>query len=108
MADTVEQTKAPASVNNHAMGRSIQTVTAAALTITCGFQPRYVRVRNVMRHTEEEWFHGMTAGTSVKRFSTGTGATGLTGITVNEHGFTIALDPDIVVLNETLAWVAIG
>lgn len=111
MAVTSTQSKAPASVNNVAHGRYIDTGTAAAFTITCGFKPRYVRVVN---HNSSglvmiEWFEGMADAAGVKTASNGD-RTELTtlGITPLSYGFTVGLDTDLNVTSEQLSWQAIG
>lgn len=109
MAVTQSQSKAPASVNNVAVGRYITSSTAAAITITCGFKPRYVQVMNETSGDSEEWFEGMTAAHAMKRIAAGTCAaiTSL-GITVANDGFVIGLDTDVNVINEQLSWRAVG
>ena len=109
MAITQSQSKAPGSVSNFATGSYLDTGTVAAVTITCGFKPRYVRVVNQTSGDEYEWFYGMTAAHAIKRVAAGTcAATTSLGITVAEHGFTIGLDTDIVYTSEQLRWIAIG
>lgn len=109
MAITQSQSKTPASLNNVAVGRYIDTGTVTAFTITTGFKPRYVRVQNITSGDQEEWYEGMTAAHALKTNSTGTAAqiTSL-GITVSENGFTLGVDTDIVVTSEQLSWIAIG
>jgi hypothetical protein len=109
MAITSTQSKAPASVNNVAVGRYITSSTAAAFTITTGFKPRYVKVFNETSSDQEEWFEGMTDAYALKKVAAGTTSeiTSL-GITVTDRGFTVGLDTDINVINEQLSWIAIG
>ena len=38
---------------------------AAAVAVTLGFTPRYVRAININNLTSYEWFEGMAAGTSI-------------------------------------------
>ncbi len=109
MTVTSTQSKAPASVNNVAVGRYVSTATAAAFKITTGFQPRYVKVVNQDDRIEEEWYEGMTAAYAVKKMSTGTATLSTSlGITVAADGFTIGLDTDINVTDAQLSWIAIG
>ena len=109
MAVTSTQSKAPASVNNVAVGRYLTSSTAAAFTITTGFLPRYVHVWNQTSGDEEYWMEGMTAAHAIKRVAAGTAAaiTSL-GITVSASGFTVGLETDINVINEQLSSIAIG
>lgn len=95
--------------SNLAVGRYLNGATAAAITITCGFKPRVVRVLNNTSMDEEVWAEGMATASAFKRLAAGT-ATAITGvgITVSEHGFTIGLDTDINVINEQLTWIAQG
>ena len=109
MAVTQSQSIQPASVSNVATGRYLTDATAAAITITCGFKPRYVRVQNNTSGDGMEWFHGMAAASAQKQVAAGdkTLITSL-GITVSERGFVIGLDTDVNVINEQLSWLAIG
>lgn len=95
--------------SNLSVGRYLNGATAAAITVTCGFKPRVVRVINNTSGDEEVWTEGMTAAYAMKRVAAGT-QTMITsnGITVSEHGFTIGLDTDINVINEQLSWIAQG
>lgn len=109
MAVTQSQSKVPASVNNVAIGSYVDTGTAAAVTITCGFKPRYVRVMNQTSGDLIEWFEGMTAAHGIKQVAAGTrAATTSLGITVADNGFVIGLDLDINVTSEQLRWMAQG
>lgn len=110
MATTQSLTNS-AGVSNVAVGSYIieSGDTAAAIALTIGFQPRYVRVVNETSGDVEEWFEGMTDAYAVKRVAAGTNAqiTSL-GITPSSRGFTIGLDTDINVKAEQLRWLAIG
>lgn len=117
MAVTSTQSKIPASTTNIAVGRYVDTGTAAAFTITTGFKPRYVRVINVTSAGEGlnqvEWFEGMADDSAIKLQDAGTSEAGLTlitslGITVSATGFTVGLDTDLNVTSEQLSWMAIG
>lgn len=117
MAVTESQSVQPASVTNVAVGSYLTSSTAAAITITTGFKPRYVKVVNVTAAStglvQMEWFEGMTAANGIKTNDEGTSETGVTlitslGITVSETGFVIGLDTDLNVINEQLHWMAIG
>ena len=117
MAVTSTQSTGVASVANIAVGRYISSDTAAAFTITTGFQPRYVKVVNVTAASTGlvmvEWFEGMAAASAIKTNDEGTSETGITlittlGITVSATGFTVGLDTDLNVISEQLSWLAIG
>lgn len=105
----ITSTQSNHHVRNVAIGRYLDTGTAAAFTITLGFQPRYVKVSNVTSGDQEEWFEGMTAAHARKQVAAGT-ATIITsnGITVSASGFTVGLDTDINVTSEQISWMAIG
>jgi hypothetical protein len=111
MATTATQSKAPADTANIAVGRYIieSGDTAAAITITTGFLPRYVRVQNVTSGDGMEWFEGMAAASAQKQVAAGdkTLITSL-GITASASGFIIGLDTDVNVKAEQLSWIAIG
>lgn len=92
-----------------ATGSYLTDATAAAIDISCGFRPRYVRVVNQTSRDMMEWFEGMTDAHGVKTVAAGT-RTAVTslGITPQTDGFTIGLDTDVNVTNEQLRWVAFG
>lgn len=117
MAVTESQSVQPASITNFAAGSYVDTGTAAAISITCGFKPRYVKVFNVTAAStglvSMEWVEGMTAAHGIKTYDEGTSETGITkltslGITVSDRGFTIGLDTDLNVTSEQLHWIALG
>lgn len=117
MAVTSTQSMQPASVANIAVGSYLDTGTAAAISITTGFQPRYVKVVNVTAASTGlvvmEWFEGMSDANGIKTYDEGTSETGVTlittlGITPSATGFTIGLDTDLNVTSEQLHWMAIG
>jgi len=109
MAITSTQVKNSASVVQIAVGRYIDTGTAAAFTITIGFKPLFVEVLNCSSGDEYKWAHGMAAASAFKRVTAGTSSiiTSL-GITQLSYGFTVGLDTDINVSSEQLTWVALG
>lgn len=110
MAITSTQSKVPASVVNIAVGRYLDTGTAAAFTITVGFKPRYVRVQNLAATgSRAEWYEGMADASAWKSVVAGDGSLITTlGITVSATGFTVGLDTDLNVTSEQLSWLAIG
>ena len=111
MATTQSQSTTK-GVNNVAVGRYIieSGDTAAAITITCGFKPRYVKVQNLAATgATMEWYEGMADAEGWKSVVAGDGSLITTlGITVAETGFVIGLDTDLNVKAEQLSWVAIG
>lgn len=105
---TSTQSKAPASVNNMAVGRYINGATAAAFTITTGFKPRYVKVTNSDIAATLEWSEGMADDSALKNLAlTGSFVTGR-GITPTATGFTVGLDTDVNLIGDQLSWIAIG
>lgn len=109
MAVTQSQVKNSASVMQMAVGSYITSSTAAAIEITTGFKPLWVRVVNETSGDMYEWYHGMAAAEAVKTVAAGTRSIITTlGITQGEKGFTIGLDLDVNVINEQLSWVAMG
>lgn len=112
MSSTSSQSVQPASVCNIAVGAYIDTGTAAAISITTGFRPRYVRVVNETGGHWEEWYEGMADAEALKCTEDG-GTVDIAmitsnGITVSSSGFTIGLDTDINVTSEQLSWLALG
>ena len=87
-----------------------QNGTGAAISINCGFKPKYVKVINVaagglcsLEHIDTmaaaSGFKGITAGT--KTFITSN------GITLTDFGFTLGPDADVNVSGEAIHWFAI-
>lgn len=102
-------TQSEHQVRNVAVGRYIDTGTAAAITLTTGFKPRWVKVLNVTSGDEYEWMEGMADASAMKRVTAGTSSIITTlGITVSESGFIIGLDTDVNVTSEQLSWIAVG
>jgi hypothetical protein len=96
-------------VSRHASGSYLTDATAAAITITCGFKPRYVYVMNSTSLDSYEWFEGMADAAAVKRVTAGTSSAITTlGITPSDSGFIIGLDTDVNVTNEQIRWIALG
>lgn len=92
-----------------ANGSYIDTGTAAAFDITCGFTPRYVKVLNEDGDCAMEWFTGMADGEGMKTATAGDIAlVASNGITPLTDGFTVGLDTDLNVTSEQLRWIAIG
>lgn len=109
MTITSTQSKAPASVSNTAVGRYLDTGTAAEFDITTGFKPRYVKVSNITSRDQLEWFEGMADASAVKTVAAGTRTLITTlGITPLTNGFTIGLDTDVNVTSEQISWLAVG
>jgi len=109
MAIVQSQTTQPGSVTNTAIGSYLTDATAAAIVITTGFSPRYVRVCNETSGDLYEWFYGMASAEALKQVAAGTRSIITTlGITSSATGFTIGLDLDVNVINEQLSWMAIG
>ncbi len=115
MAVTSTQSIQPSSTLNLAVGRYIDTGTAAAITITIGFKARYVEVWNVTAAGTGlvcvKWLEGMAAASAIKMEDAGTSETALTlittlGITVSDKSFVIGLDTDLNVTSEQLSWCA--
>ena len=106
----VTQTQTQHQVRNVAVGRYLTSSTAAAIVLTLGFKPRWVRVINEAASSSSfEWYEGMADASALKRALAGdiTVVTTL-GITPSASGFTIGLDTDVNVINEQLDWIAIG
>jgi hypothetical protein len=76
----------------------------AAMSITTGFTPRYIRVINQTTNLQYEWYEGMTAGHMIQTATAGTRtAPTSNGFTVTSHGFTLATAP---AQNNQLRWQA--
>ena len=112
MATTESQSNTPARVSQVATGSYIieSGDTAAAIKITCGFKPRYVRVQNTDSSglIKMEWYEGMSDANGIKTIKAGDQSLITTlGITPADDGFTIGLDTDLNVKAEQLRWIAI-
>jgi len=96
-------------VVKRAVGRYIDTGTAAAFNITCGFKPRYVNVTNVDDAERIEWWEGMADASALKTVTAGTVTlTTSLGITPLANGFTVGLDTDVNVSSSQISWLALG
>lgn len=92
-----------------AVGSYLDSGTAAAFNITCGFKPRYVKVMNEDGDCYEEWFEGMADSEAMKMVTGGTLAKITShGIIPLDKGFTVGLDTDINVTSQQLSWIALG
>ncbi len=108
MSVTSTQTQ-DAGMVKRAVGRYIDTGTAAAFNITCGFKPRYVRVINLTDREEIEWFEGMADASALKTVAAGTRTLPTTlGITPLANGFTVGLDTLVNVASKQMSWIALG
>ena len=108
MAITQSQTKAPASVYNHAQGRYLDDAgTPDAMEIDLGFMPRYIKVINETDRTVVEWYYGMAATNSLKTAADGvmTLATD-SAILVADNAFTFL--KALTVQNKQYQWVALN
>ena len=77
----------------------------AAIAVTCGFQPRYVRVVNLTTRVEYEFFAGMTATHALKTVAAGTRtAETSAGITLTSTGFSAPAPAQ----NDVVYWIALG
>lgn len=108
---TITQSQSPdVGVVQRAVGRYITDAAAAAIVITCGFKPRYVRVVNETSLDMMEWFEGMADASAIKTTALTNALSLITtlGITPAAKGFTIGLDLDVNVTDEQLSWIAFG
>lgn len=90
-------------------GSYLTSETAAAVTITSGFKPKYVKVWNETSGDQIEWNDKMADAEGFKRVAGGTGSLVTSnGITPTSDGFTIGLDTDINVTDEQMSYICIG
>ena len=72
--------------------------TGAAISVNCGFRPKYIKVINISTAGKLEWLEGMANASAYKDKDGTAGEAGYTsiitsnGITVNDLGFTIGTD----------------
>ena len=112
MTQTITQYN-PGVRTNFAAGAILDTGTVAAMKITLGWKPRYVRILNVTGLVVEEWVEGMSDANGFLGIDSGAGAVDYSlitsnGITPADDGFTIGLNTDVLVSSEQLHWVAFG
>ena len=75
----------------------------AAISITLGFTPKYVRVVNQTTRVMYEWFEGMTAAHALKTVAAGTRTAETSGgITVTSKGFSAPAPAQ----NDQIRWQA--
>jgi hypothetical protein len=89
-----------------ATGKIVQdATTAAALTLTLGFVPRYFRLVNLTDRITDEWFDGMAAASSLHTVAAGTLTLETTnGITVS--GTSVTFTATTMVASKTYYWEA--
>lgn len=89
-----------------ARGTRTGTRTAADFTITCGFEPKYVKVTNVTDRISGEWF---SDGSQLKTVAAGTRTAEDCGLSVSGRTFTV--DVSVATLetdNDVCVWEAHG
>jgi len=89
----ITSTQSQHQVRNVAVGRYLDTGTAAAFTIACGFKPRYVKVQNLASTgATMEWYEGMADAEGWKSVVAGDGSLITTlGITPTADGLPLVL-----------------
>lgn len=99
--------------NTNTKNVSVGTVegTGSAISITCGFKPLAVEVKNVDGVAILKWDASMADANGMKLADSGAGATDISlitsnGITPTFNGFTIGADTDVNVSAQTINWVA--
>ena len=86
-----------------------QNGTGAAIAISCGFKPRYVKVFNVAAGglVTIEATDTMAAAAAFKEITAGTKSfITSNGITITDYGFTIGADADVNVSGEAIHYIA--
>ena len=93
-------------VSNLAVGKLVSDAgAAAALTITLGFTPRYVKFVNLTDRITDEWYEGMASASSLHVVAAGTQTLETTnGIAVS--GSTFTLTATTMVASKTFYWEA--
>lgn len=105
MAITSTQNNADTSERFAQGGHLDNAGTPAALTVTLGFTPKYVRVVNLTDRIEFEFFYGMTNTHALKTIANGTRTLETSGgITVGSNSFTLAAAA--VLQNKQYYWIA--
>lgn len=93
-------------VNCFALGQIVSDASAAAaVTITLGFKPRYVKFVNLTDRITDEWFEGMASASSLHAVAAGTLTLETTnGIAVSGNTFT--LTATTMVASKSFFWEA--
>lgn len=109
MAVTTNTQSNTEGIANVASGQLVtDSGTAAALTITVGFVPRYIRFINLTDRITDEWVEGMAAASSLHAVAAGTLTLETShGITNNGDG-TFTVDATTMVASKSFYWIAIG
>lgn len=108
MAITTNDQSNSEGIVNTAVGKLVSDAgAAAALTITLGFAPRYVKFVNLTDRIIDEWYEGMASASSLHTVAAGTNTLETTnGIAVSGNTFT--LTATTMVASKTFYWIAQG
>jgi hypothetical protein len=91
---------------HRACGSFITDATAAAVTLTLGFTPRYVVWENVTDRTKYEWFHGAANGTTVKTVAAGTRTLDTSDAAISVSGGTVTISATAAIQSKQCRWIA--
>jgi hypothetical protein len=100
----------PTGIAGFAQGSITGTYTAADVTLTLGFKPRYFKVINVTDRLTQEWYAGMNVGDFLETAAAGTQTLETDDkLVVNSDGtVTLVAAGGIITDNDTVVWVAHG
>jgi hypothetical protein len=89
-----------------ASGSFITTDTAADVTLTLGFTPKYVVWENVTDRIKYEWFEGTANGTTVKTVAAGTRTLDTTDVAISVTGGVVTITAAVAIQNKQCRWIA--
>ncbi len=109
MAQTLTQNN-PHGIAAFAQGSITGTYTAADVTLTLGFKPKYFKVVNATDRLTQEWYAGMNKGDFLETAAAGTQTLETDDkLVVNDDGtVNLVANGGIITDNDTVVWVAFG
>lgn len=106
MAITNSQTESNGVERNTAGSHLDDAATPAAVTITLGYEPRYIRFINATDRIEWEWFIGAASGTTLKTVAAGTRTLDTADAAIAVSGDTFTVPAALVLQNKVYRWSA--
>jgi len=91
---------------HRASGSFITDATAAAVTLTLGFTPRYVVWENATDRIKYEWYDGAANGTTVKTVAAGTRTLDTSDAAISVSGGTVTISATAAVQSKQCRWIA--
>jgi hypothetical protein len=87
-------------------GSFLTDATAADVTLTLGFTPRYIVWENVTDRIKYEWFEGTTNGTTIKTAAAGTRTLDTADVAISVNGGVVTITAAVAIQNKQCRWIA--